>query len=120
MIGFQAVERPLLTRELRDVVIRIGSENLLWGYKRIAGELISAKPDEYLGGIQGEFDAVVAKKCKRTDDVPSSTRPSTANPEAAIDIARGTGRRPARPFRYRSAVPETSAIYGVRLPYLRH
>ncbi|MGY6694555.1 MAG: integrase core domain-containing protein [Roseinatronobacter sp.] len=24
---------------MRDVVIRIGSENLLWGYKRIAGEL---------------------------------------------------------------------------------
>lgn len=31
--------RPRLTQELRDVVIRIGSENLLWGYKRIAGEL---------------------------------------------------------------------------------
>ncbi|MFP1646768.1 integrase, partial [Pontitalea aquivivens] len=36
---FQAVGRPRLTQELRDVVIRIGSENLLWGYKRIAGEL---------------------------------------------------------------------------------
>ena len=36
---FKAVGRPRLTRELRDVVIRIGSENLLWGYKRIAGEL---------------------------------------------------------------------------------
>lgn len=33
---FQAVGRPRLTQELRDVVIRIGSENLLWGYKRIA------------------------------------------------------------------------------------
>ncbi|MCV2890998.1 transposase [Ruegeria aquimaris] len=31
--------RPRLTQELRDVVTRIGSENLLWGYKRIAGEL---------------------------------------------------------------------------------
>ena len=29
---FKAVGRPRLTRELRDVVIRIGSENLLWGY----------------------------------------------------------------------------------------
>ena len=36
---FKAVGRPRLTQELRDVVIRIGSENLLWGYKRIAGEL---------------------------------------------------------------------------------
>ncbi len=36
---FKPVGRPPLTRELRDVVIRIGSENLLWGYKRIAGEL---------------------------------------------------------------------------------
>jgi putative transposase len=36
---FKAVDRPRLTQELRDVVIRIGSENLLWGYKRIAGEL---------------------------------------------------------------------------------
>ena len=36
---FQAEGRPRLTQELRDVVIRIGSENLLWGYKRIAGEL---------------------------------------------------------------------------------
>ena len=37
--SFQAVGRPRLTQELRDVVTRIGSENLLWGYKRIAGEL---------------------------------------------------------------------------------
>jgi putative transposase len=37
--AFKAVGRPRLTQELRDVVIRIGSENLLWGYKRIAGEL---------------------------------------------------------------------------------
>ena len=29
---FKAVSRPRLTQELRDVVIRIGSENLLWGY----------------------------------------------------------------------------------------
>ena len=36
---FNAVGRPRLTQELRDVVVRIGSENLLWGYKRIAGEL---------------------------------------------------------------------------------
>lgn len=36
---FKAVGRPRLTQELRDVVIRIGSENLLWGYKRIPGEL---------------------------------------------------------------------------------
>ncbi len=36
---FKAVGRPRLTQELRDVVICIGSENLLWGYKRIAGEL---------------------------------------------------------------------------------
>ena len=44
---FQSVGRPRLTQELRDVVIRIGSENLLWGYKRIAGEL--KKPGLYAG-----------------------------------------------------------------------
>ncbi|ETD76345.1 hypothetical protein U716_17665 [Rhodobacter capsulatus B6] len=31
--AFKAVGRPRLTQELRDVVIRIGSENLLWGYE---------------------------------------------------------------------------------------
>jgi putative transposase len=36
---FKAVGRPRLTQELRDVVIRVGSENRLWGYKRIVGEL---------------------------------------------------------------------------------
>jgi putative transposase len=36
---FKAVGRPRLTRGPRDVVVRIGSENLLWGYKRIVGEL---------------------------------------------------------------------------------
>ena len=36
---FKAVGRPRLTQELRDAIIRIGSENLLWGYKRIVGEL---------------------------------------------------------------------------------
>lgn len=37
--SFKAVGRPRLTQELRDVVVRIGSENLLWGYRRIVGEL---------------------------------------------------------------------------------
>ncbi len=36
---FQAVGRPRLMQDLRDVVTRIGAENLLWGYKRIAGAL---------------------------------------------------------------------------------
>lgn len=36
---FKAVGRPRLTQELRDAVIRIGSENTLWGYRRIVGEL---------------------------------------------------------------------------------
>lgn len=36
---FKAVGRPRLTQELRDAIIRIGSENILWGYKRIVGEL---------------------------------------------------------------------------------
>lgn len=36
---FKAVGRPRLTQELRDVVVRIGSENLHWGYRRIVGEL---------------------------------------------------------------------------------
>jgi putative transposase len=36
---FKAVGRPRLTQELRDVVVGIGSENLLWGYRRIVGEL---------------------------------------------------------------------------------
>jgi putative transposase len=28
---FQSVGRPRQTQELRDVIIRIGSENLIWG-----------------------------------------------------------------------------------------
>ena len=36
---FMAVGRPRLTQDLRDVVIRIGSENHLWGYKRITWEM---------------------------------------------------------------------------------
>ena len=36
---FKAVGRPRLTQELRDTVIRIGTENTLWGYRRIVGEL---------------------------------------------------------------------------------
>ena len=35
----KAVGRPRLTQKLRDVVIRIGSESFLCGYKRIVGEL---------------------------------------------------------------------------------
>jgi len=31
--------RPPLSREIRDLVIRVGSENLLWGYRRIVGEM---------------------------------------------------------------------------------
>ena len=31
--------RPPLGREIRDLVVRIGSENLLWGYRRIVGEM---------------------------------------------------------------------------------
>jgi putative transposase len=31
--------RPRLNRELRDLVVRMGKENLLWGYRRIVGEL---------------------------------------------------------------------------------
>ena len=29
--------RPRLSQELRDLVVRMGKENLLWGYRRIVG-----------------------------------------------------------------------------------
>jgi putative transposase len=31
--------RPRLSPELRDLVVRMGKENLLWGYRRIVGEM---------------------------------------------------------------------------------
>ena len=31
--------RPRLSQELRNLVVRMGKENLLWGYRRIVGEL---------------------------------------------------------------------------------
>ena len=37
--SFKRLGRPRLTKELRDMAIRMAKENLLWGYRRIAGEL---------------------------------------------------------------------------------
>ncbi|MBF0185560.1 MAG: transposase [Magnetococcales bacterium] len=37
--SFKQLGRPRLTQELRDTAIRMAKENLLWGYRRIAGEL---------------------------------------------------------------------------------
>lgn len=31
--------RPRITQELRALVVRMGTENLMWGYRRIVGEL---------------------------------------------------------------------------------
>ena len=39
--------RPRLTQELRALVVRMGTENLLWGYRRIVGEL--KKLGHYIG-----------------------------------------------------------------------
>ena len=36
---FKPLGRPRLTQELRDAAIRMAKENILWGYRRIAGEL---------------------------------------------------------------------------------
>ncbi|ABK43646.1 hypothetical protein Mmc1_1131 [Magnetococcus marinus MC-1] len=36
---FKPLGRPRLTQELRDTAIRMAKENILWGYRRIAGEL---------------------------------------------------------------------------------
>nr|CRH05948.1 putative integrase core domain containing protein [Candidatus Magnetococcus massalia] len=35
----KSVGRPKITEELRELVIRLASENILWGYRRIVGEL---------------------------------------------------------------------------------
>ncbi|MBF0615065.1 MAG: transposase [Magnetococcales bacterium] len=37
--GPKSVGRPRLTEELRDTAVRMAKENVLWGYRRIAGEL---------------------------------------------------------------------------------
>ena len=37
--SFKPLGRPRLTQELRDAAIRMAKENILWGYRRIAGEL---------------------------------------------------------------------------------
>uniref|UniRef100_UPI001D0E4D38 hypothetical protein n=1 Tax=Candidatus Magnetaquicoccus inordinatus TaxID=2496818 RepID=UPI001D0E4D38 len=37
--NFKPLGRPRLTKELRDTAIRMAKENILWGYRRIAGEL---------------------------------------------------------------------------------
>ena len=39
--------RPRITQELRALVVRMGTENLLWGYRRIVGEL--KKLGHYIG-----------------------------------------------------------------------
>jgi putative transposase len=36
---FRKSGRPPLTREIKNLVIRMGRENLLWGYRRIVGEM---------------------------------------------------------------------------------
>ena len=37
--AFKSLGRPRLTQELRDAAIRMAKENILWGYRRIVGEL---------------------------------------------------------------------------------
>ncbi|MBF0382362.1 MAG: hypothetical protein HQL69_15175 [Magnetococcales bacterium] len=36
---FKSVGRPKLTQELRDTAIRMAQENIMWGYRRVVGEL---------------------------------------------------------------------------------
>ena len=38
-VPFKNVGRPRLTQEIRDWVIKMGNDNLLWGYRRIVGEM---------------------------------------------------------------------------------
>ncbi len=36
---FKNVGRPRLTKEIRELVMRLAKENILWGYRRIVGEM---------------------------------------------------------------------------------
>ena len=36
---FKNVGRPRLTQEIRDLIIKLAKENVLWGYRRIVGEM---------------------------------------------------------------------------------
>ncbi len=46
-IAFQRSGRPRLTEEIRQLVLRLARENVLWGYRRIVGEM--KKLGLYLG-----------------------------------------------------------------------
>ncbi|WP_245243139.1 hypothetical protein [Pararhodobacter sp. SW119] len=81
---FKAVGRPRLTQELRDVVIRIGSENLLWGYKRIAGEL--KKLGLYAGA--NSVKRILATRVHELAAIPTS--------RAAINAAPASNHRAGR------------------------
>ena len=51
--------RPRLTRGPRVVVVRIGSENLLWGYKRVVGELKMLGLHAGANSVRRNFDTVL-------------------------------------------------------------
>ena len=61
--SFKALGTPRLTQELRDVVMRIGSENLLGGYKRITWGMGagSGKAASAVGTLRRQVSSRVAR-----------------------------------------------------------
>jgi putative transposase len=74
---FKRSGRPRITEELRQLVRRMATENVLWGYRRIVGEL--KKLDLYLGAstvkrILLDFGVYPApEKAKKNPPLPWST-----------------------------------------------
>ncbi len=60
--------RPRLSQELRELVVRLGQESILWGYRRVVGELIQD---------QEFYTAPPGFMTKRVEEIAKVVRGST-------------------------------------------